>query len=82
MKLIGAPGAPMTVLTEQIINTSAAMILNNLHLTVRQLALLLDQLFLLLPIKKNEKWRKELIKIDFLHVFKLGSKRPQKIFQE
>ncbi len=35
----------------------------------------------LTPYKKNEKWRKELIKIDFLHEFKLGSRRLQKIHQ-
>ncbi len=33
----------------------------------------------LTPYKKKEKWRKEVIKIDFLHVFKLASRRPQKI---
>ncbi len=33
----------------------------------------------LIPYKKNEKWRKEITKVDSLHVFKLASRRPQKI---
>ncbi len=34
---MGEPGAPTTVLTEQTINTGTTMIIDNPHLTVRQL---------------------------------------------
>ncbi len=42
VELMGGPGAPTTVLTKQTFNTGATVILDNPHLTVRQLASLLD----------------------------------------
>ncbi len=36
----------------------------------------------LTPYKKNEKWQKEQIKTDFLHLFKLGSRPSQKIHKK
>ncbi len=41
-ELMGRPGAPIKALTEQMINTCIIMILDDPHLTVRQIASLLD----------------------------------------
>ncbi len=41
-ELIGEPSTPTTVFTEQTIKTDATMILDDPHLTVRQLDSLLD----------------------------------------